>query len=119
VLLAKLPPFFIYRPATNSRRFAKKKSCLHFWAGVHPKMEKKRLEIAKIRYLTPPTSGKNPSSTSMDAARTPSVVAVEYEVPGPARTLSTAVDAAMVDEEQPPANGRTPSVMPGRTLSGI
>jgi len=54
----------------------------------------------------------------MDAARTPSV-AVEYEVPGPARTLSTAVDAAMVDEEQPPANGRTPSVMPGRTLSGI
>jgi hypothetical protein len=55
-------------------------------------------------------------------ARTPSVsVAVEYEVPGPARTLSTAVDAAMVDEEQPepPANGRTPSVMPGRTLSGI
>ena len=57
----------------------------------------------------------------MDAARTPSVVAVEYEVPGPARTLSTAVDAAMVDEEQPepPSNGRTPSVMPGRTLSGI
>ena len=56
----------------------------------------------------------------MDAARTPSV-AVEYEVPGPARTLSTAVDAAMVDEEQPEplANGRTPSVMPGRTLSGI
>lgn len=57
----------------------------------------------------------------MDAARTPSV-AVEYEVPGPpARTLSTAVDTSMVDEEQPepPANGRTPSVMPGRTLSGI
>jgi hypothetical protein len=82
-------------------------------------MEKKRLEIAKIRYLTRPTSGKT-TSTSMDAARTPSV-AVEYEVPGPARTLSTAVDAAMVDEEQPEplANGRTPSVMPGRTLSGI
>ncbi len=56
----------------------------------------------------------------MDAARTPSV-AVEYEVPGPARTLSTAVDTSMVDEEQPEplANGRTPSVMPGRMLSGI
>jgi hypothetical protein len=55
-------------------------------------------------------------------ARTPSVsVAVEYEVPGPARTLSTAVDTSMVDEEQPEplASGRTPSVMPGRTLSGI
>jgi hypothetical protein len=55
-------------------------------------------------------------------ARTPSTsVAVEYEVPGPARTLSTAVETAMIDEEQldPPTNGRTPSVMPGRTLSGI
>jgi hypothetical protein len=119
VLLAKLPPFFIYRPATNSHRFAKKNPASIFGRACIQKW-KKRLEIAKIRYLTRPTSGKRLTSTSMDAARTPSV-AVEYEVPGPARTLSTAVDAAMVDEEQPepPANGRTPSVMPGRTLSGI
>jgi hypothetical protein len=119
VLLAKLPPFFIHRPATNSRRFAKKNPASIFGRACIQKW-KKKARNSQNPVFNPANGKKNPTSTSMDAARTPSV-AVEYEVPGPARTLSTAVDTSMVDEEQPEplANGRTPSVMPGRTLSGI